>query len=121
MDEIHRICKNKAIIKIYAPHFSGVYALKHLAHYRYFGVGTFDIMRPEKGFNGERYTKARFKLNKEKLLFFHHNLDRFKFFSKIPINWLFNLNRTWQQLMERFQFFGFDEIYYELEAHKKEK
>jgi len=118
LEELHRICKNKAKLYIYTPHFSGMYALKHLAHYKCFGIGTFDVLRPEKTFNGERYTKARFRLNEEKLLFFHHNLANFKIASNLPINWLFNFDRTWQQLMERFQFLGFDEIYYELETYK---
>lgn len=90
IEELYRICKNGAIIQIYVPHFSGMYALKHPTHYKYFGVGTFDVMKPEKSFNGERYTKARFRLCKEKLLFFHHNLVNFRFLSKVPINWLFN-------------------------------
>ena len=121
MDELYRISKPGALIQIYVPHFSGIYALKHPAHYRYFGIGSFDIMRPEKPFNYERYTKARFKIKEEKLLFFHHNLIKFKFLSKIPINWIFNFTRTWQLLMERFQIFGFDEIYYELEVYKPQK
>lgn len=118
IEELYRICKHGAKIHIYVPHFSGMYAFKHFAHYKQFGVGSFDIMRPEKIFNGERYTKARFKLVKERLLFFHHKLINFKFLSRLPINWLFNINRPWQQSMERFQFLGFDEIYYELEVFK---
>lgn len=107
-----------AIIQIYVPHFSGMLAFKNPTHYKYFGIGTFDSMSTEGSFNAERYTKARFKLLKEKFFFFHHNLVNFRFLSKIPINWLFNFSRAWQQLMERFQFFGFDEIYYELEVVK---
>jgi SAM-dependent methyltransferase len=118
LEEIHRICKNGAKIYIYAPHYSGMYALKHPAHYKYFGIGSLDFLRPERAFNGERYSKARFKLQRERLLFFHHNLVNFPILSKLPINWLFNFGRVWQQLMERFQFLGFDEIYYELVAHK---
>jgi len=118
IEELHRICKNNAIMHIFVPHFSGIYALKHPTHYKCFGIGTFDVMLPEKSFNGERYTKARFKLNQERLLFFHHNLVNFKLLSKLPINWMFNFSRAWQLIMERFQFFGFDEIYFELKAVK---
>lgn len=119
LEELYRICEHGALIQIYVPHYSGMFAFSHPAHYKYFGIGTFDSMKPEEQFNGERYTKARFIIRKEKLLFFHHNLINFKFLSKIPINWLFNFNRVWQQLMERFQIFGFDEIYYELEVYKE--
>src|SRR3989338_7233650 len=72
IEELNRICKKGAKIHIYVPHFSSIYAFKHPTHYKYFGVDTFNIMKPEKAFNGERYTKARFKINREKLLFFHH-------------------------------------------------
>ena len=120
MEEIHRVCKDKAIIEIYVPHYSGMHSFKHPTHYNFFGIGSFDTMRPEKCFNGERYTKARFELKKEKLLFFHHALINFKFLSKIPINWLFNISRKWQWFCERFMFFGFDEVYYKLEVVKNE-
>ncbi len=118
LEELHRICKNGAIIQVYVPHCSGMYALGHPTHYKYFGIGSFDSMRPGKLFNGERYTSARFILKQEKLLFFHHNLVNFPLVSKIPINWLFNFSKVWQQLAEKFQIFGFDEIYYRLEVYK---
>lgn len=120
LEELHRICKQGAKIMISTGHYSGMYALKHLTHYLHFGVGSFDMMTPEGVLTGERYTKARFKIIKEELRFFHHDLYNFKFFSNLPINWLFNFNRTWQLVMERFQFFGFDEIYYELEVVKED-
>ncbi len=118
VDELYRVSKPGAVIRIYVPHYSGMYAFKHPTHYNYFGIGTFDLMMPEKIFNGERYNKARFHLRREKLFFFHHNLVSFKFLSRLPINFLFNFGRNWQHLMERFQFFGFDEIYYELQVVK---
>lgn len=118
IDELYRICKDGSIIQIYTPHYSSVYAFKHLAHHNYFGIGSFDIFKEQQGFNGERYSKARFQIIKERLLFFHHNLVNFGFLSKLPLNWLFNFNKTWQQIMERFQFFGFDEIYFELKVKK---
>lgn len=120
LKELHRICKRKAVIEIYVPHYSGMYAFKHPTHYKYFGVGSFDTMRPKEGFNGERYTPARFILKKEELLFFHHNLVNFPVLSKMPINWLFNFGRIWQQFCEKFCIFGFDEIHYRLEVYKAE-
>lgn len=118
LEELYRICKPTGIIEIFVPHYSGMYALKHPTHFNFFGVGSFDTMREGTGFNGERYTKARFKVVKERLLFFHHNLVNMKFLSILPINWLFNFGRNWQFFMERFQFFGFDEIQINLKPSK---
>jgi len=118
LEELHRVCKPGARIIIYVPHFSGMYATKHATHYNCFGIGSFDIFRPEGTFNGERYSKARFELVSERLLFFHHKLQSMKFLSKLPINWLFNCCRTCQLLCERFQIFNFDEIKYQLSVVK---
>lgn len=118
LEDINRISKDKAILKIYVPHYSSMYALRHLTHYNFFGIGTFDIFLERNLFNGERYSNLRYKIKKQELLFFHHKLANIKFLSKIPINWLFNCNLIWQRIMERFQFLGFDEIYYELEVIK---
>jgi len=118
MEELHKICKPNAVIEIYVPHRSGMYAFNHITHYSFFGLGKFDTFLPEVDFSGERYSKVQFNVLKEELHFFDHNLINFKFLSKLPINWMFNFNRTWQMLMERFQFFGFDEIYYKLEVVK---
>lgn len=121
VEELHRVCKPGARIMIYVPHYSGMYATKHPAHYKCFGIGSLDTFSPKEAFNGERYSKARFNVVNERLLFFHHNLVNMKFLSRLPINWLFNLGRAWQLIMERFQFFGFDEIFYELEVLKQNK
>ena len=121
LKEIHRICKKGAKIHIYVPHFSGMYAFTHPTHYNYFGVGSFDIWKPEDTATGERYgdDKVRFDVKEEKLLFFHHNLTNFKFLSKLPINWIFNFGgRNYQQLWQKFYIWGFDEIYYQLEVIK---
>lgn len=118
MDELHRVCASGARIIILAPHYSGMHALKHPRHEIYFGIGTFDVFRPESLFNRERYSRSRFETVQERLLFFHHNLVNHPFLSRLPINGAFNVSRSWQLLMERFQFLGFDEIRYELEVVK---
>jgi len=118
LEDLHRICHAGAHIVIYAPHYSGMHAFKHLAHYQYFGMGSFDIFKPVAPFNGERYSPARFEVREERLLFFHHNLINHMYLSRLPINGLFNFSTEWKLLMERFQFLGFDEIYYDLEVVK---
>jgi hypothetical protein len=118
MDELYRICKSGAIIEIWVPHFDGVYASKHLAHYKYFGIGSFDIMLEEDSFAGERYNKAKFKIVKEKLVFWSHDSAKFKWIYKIFPDFLFNFSRTYQQIVERFFPIRFDEITYKLEVIK---
>jgi len=121
LDELHRICKQNAIIEIYVPHFSGIYATKHLAHYYQFGIGSFDIFKEvsglDKGFNGERYGKARFEVVEQKLRWFHHKSAEHK--SKEGFSWFFNINRVWQLILEKFSCFKFDEIYFKLKVVKK--
>lgn len=122
IDELWRISKPNAQILIYTPHFSGIYASKHLAHYHQFGIGSFDIYKKvsglDSGFNGERYGKARFEIIKQKLIYFHHKGAEMRFLSKIPINWMFNFSRMWQLFLEKFSFLRFDEVYYELKTIK---
>ncbi len=118
MEELHRILNHWGVIEIYVPHNSGMYAFSHLTHYSYYGIGTFDSFDVEESFNGERYSKAQFKIEERRLMFFHHNLQNFKFLREFPIDILFNFNRTWQMLMEKFQFLGFDEIKYVLRVIK---
>lgn len=122
IDEIWRIAKPNAIIEIYVPHFTGIYATKHLAHYHQFGIGSFSIYKRisglDSGFNGERYGKARFDIIEERLLYFHHNPAEIKFLSKIPINFLFNFSRKWQLMTEKFLPLKFDEVYFKLQVVK---
>lgn len=118
LSDLHRVCVSGATVDIFVPHASGMYALKHPTHYNFFGIGSFDTFKPDAPFNGERYCTARFRVCKEELLFFHHNLVNARFLSRLPINGLFNFSLLWQELMERFQFFGFDEIHYELKVEK---
>ncbi len=119
LEDLHRACKPGATIQVYVPHASGMWALKHPTHYNFFGIGSFATFQPDPQFNGERYGAARFHVRRERLLFFHHNLVNARALSRLPINGLFNFGGLlWQELMERFQFLGFDEIYYELEVAK---
>lgn len=110
MQELHKIVKPNGIIDIYTPHYTSIYAFSLLTHYSFFGIGKFDSYTKNGVKSGERYGKARFHI-KEKLLFFQHD------FLPFP-NWIFNFNRIWQRIMERFQIYGFDEIHYKLKVVK---
>ena len=118
LEELCRICRPGARICIYAPHFTSIYALKHPAHDVFFGTGSFALFEPEAPFNQERYGKALFRVRRERLMFFHHRLVHFRFLRRLPIDGLFNFGPLWRQFMERVQFLGFDEVYFELEVVK---
>lgn len=121
MDEMWRACKNGAKIRIFVPHYTATCAFKHLAHYRYFGVGSFDGMKIGKTRAGERYNKARFNIIKEDFLLLPKTSPNFAwaYDFTIPLNWFFNLfGRKWRLFWEKFQIFGFEQIYYELEVVK---
>ncbi len=63
MEELHRICKNGAKIKIIVPYFSGQGAFNDPTHKRFFTYKTFEY------FEGGYYSSARFKIKKRKIFF----------------------------------------------------
>ena len=119
LDELHRISRAGAILRIYVPHYTSVFAYANLSHCTTFAIGAFDCCTSEGGIgSSERYGKAVFRVRRQRLLFFGHNPVRMRVLGKLPINWLFNVSWLWQKMMERFQVFGFDEVYFELDAVK---
>ena len=68
MEEIHRICKAGALIKIMVPYFRSIWAFGDSTHVKYFTVRTFEIFDPESTVSTQYdYTRLRFK--KEKIVF----------------------------------------------------
>ncbi len=67
MEELHRISKENAIIRIIVPHYSGCMAFSHLTHKRFFGSVTFDNFKP---LNQEKYSNVEFDIIKNKLIWF---------------------------------------------------
>ena len=126
MDDIWRVCKDKAIIEIYVPHFTSILAMKYTQHNFYFGIDSFISMAEEPDRSKERYNKARFKILKQELHLIHnsvsHTSKRYvKYFRILNVfNPLFNICWLWQLIMERVFFIGFDEIYYKLEVIKNQ-
>ena len=68
MEEIHRICQNKAIARITVPHFSGPEAYTDPTHRRYFGYLSFDYVTGEHEI--EFYTRVRFRKVVSSIIFF---------------------------------------------------
>jgi predicted SAM-dependent methyltransferase len=119
LEELSRICKPKAIIEIYAPHCSSPLALGCPYHYTYWSVSSFKTFETETTSAKERYSLARFKVLKCELhltLRDHENYPRLKLLNYF--NFLFNFGRTWQLLMEKLWYIGFDEIKYIIEVAK---
>lgn len=115
LDEIHRVVCDSGVVRIYVPHYTSVFAYANLSHHSAFAIGAFDCLAPEGMFNSrERYGKTAFRVRTQRLLFFGHNPFRMRWLGQLPIDWLFNFSWFWQKMMERFQFAGFDEIYFEL-------
>lgn len=119
LDEIHRVSAHGAIVRIYVPHFTSVFAWANLSHHSVFAIGAFDCCSPAGGVgSGERYGYGVFKVRRQRLFLIGHNPVRCQWIGKLPINWIFNFGWLWQKAMERFQIFGFDEVYFELEVIK---
>ena len=67
LEEIWRISKNKAIIKIKVPFFPSVYSMSDPTHKQFFTYFTFDYFTPENHMN--YYSKARFKIVERRIIF----------------------------------------------------
>jgi len=92
MEEIWRISKPDAIIKINVPYFTSPGAFQDPTHKRFFTLRTFDYFTNESGLN--YYSKARFKILKKKLIFDSVRPKISKLF-----DWFINSN---QKVYERF-------------------
>ncbi len=74
MEEIHRICRDKAIVRITVPHFSCANAYTDPTHRRIFGYFSMDYVTGENeiGF----YTRARFKRLSSRMMFYPSLLNK---------------------------------------------
>jgi len=108
MKELHRICKNKAIISIRVPHFSCGVSYRDPTHKRLFSYFTFNYFTDECFYN-----LPQFKILKRRL-----NFTRLAF---PQLNYLFNpiINLS-PLLYERFFCWMFPcaECFFELEVEK---
>ena len=68
MEELHRICKKGAIIKIRVPYFAYPGAFQDPTHVRFFTLKTFNYF--EEGGELNYYSKARFKIKQKRICFF---------------------------------------------------
>ena len=113
MEEIWRVSKKGAIIKIWVPHFSAPVAFTDPTHKSYFGLSSFEYFTNECELN--YYSKARFKILKKKLNF---KIKKLGFINKI-INSMVNyhpFNYFYEMFCSRI--FPIHELYVELQTIK---
>ena len=67
MDELHRICRPGAEVKIVLPHFSSVNAFTDLTHRAFFAYKSFDYVTGEHAH--DYYTRARFRMRRREIVF----------------------------------------------------
>jgi predicted SAM-dependent methyltransferase len=93
LEELHRITKDGATIKIIVPFFRSVYAFIDPTHKHFFTVRSFDYFDPEKEFiKYYKYSKCHFRI--EKVVFDEEIKHRF--LGKI-ITWLANRNKLFYE------------------------
>ncbi len=68
MEEIHRVCRDGAVVKITLPHFSCCNAFTDITHRHYFSVRSFDYFTGDNEFGF--YTDRRFRKTRAEILFF---------------------------------------------------
>jgi hypothetical protein len=109
MNEIYRVARTGATVRIRTPHYSSYYAYNDPTHKRFFGVYIFD------GFDADNpnvlYTNARFRVVRREILFP-------KIWRVTGIAALANrFTHRWEQL---FAFiFRAENLYFELQAVKE--
>jgi SAM-dependent methyltransferase len=107
LKEFHRVLHPKGRIEIYVPHFTGI-LVKYLGHHKGYGVNSFCDERD------------MFNVIEEKLILISRcRTAGYKFMRFLNVlNPIFNINRTIQQISEKYLPGGFEEIKFVLE--KKE-
>lgn len=73
-EEIHRVCRDGAVVRVTVPHFSCANAFTDPTHRHVFGFFTFDYLTGTKELS--YYTTARFKLRSSRLIFYPTLLNK---------------------------------------------
>ncbi|MGL4552054.1 MAG: class I SAM-dependent methyltransferase [Gemmataceae bacterium] len=67
MEEIHRVCRPGAVVKVTVPHFSSSNAFTDITHRHYFGRFSFDYFTGENEF--AFYSAARYRRREARIVF----------------------------------------------------
>jgi SAM-dependent methyltransferase len=108
MEEIHRICRDGAIIRITVPHYTCANAFRDPTHRRFFSYFSMDYLTGENGF--EFYTPARFKKRISSLIFYPSLLNKvvWRLANRFPTAY----ERRWAWMFPAWY------LYFELEVQK---
>jgi SAM-dependent methyltransferase len=108
MEEIHRVCRDKAVVHITVPHFSCANAFTDPTHRRYFGYFSLDYVTGENEI--QFYTRARFKKLSRRLMFYPSLLNKliWRLANRYPAAY----ERRWMWMFPAWY------LYFELEVQK---
>ncbi len=73
-EEIHRVCRDGAVVRVAVPHFSSGNAYNDPTHRRFFGYHTLDCFT--EGHEHSFYTRARFRYRHRQIIFWPTLLNK---------------------------------------------
>ena len=108
MEEIHRVTREGAVVRITVPHFSCANAFTDPTHRHFFGISSFNYVTGYDNF--ALYTKGRFRSGVRNLIFYPYLLNRLA--RPMANRWPERYERRWTWLFPAWF------IYFELEVVK---
>jgi SAM-dependent methyltransferase len=109
MDEIHRVCRSDACVRITVPHFSCANAYTDPTHRHFFGHNSFDYMTGEH--QCAFYTNKLFRRRLREIIFYPTSLN--KIVGRFANRWPRAYERRWAWMFPAFF------LYFELEVVKQ--
>ena len=108
MEEIHRVCRNEAVVRITLPHFSCANAYTDPTHCHYFGRFSFDYVSGKGDF--AFYSNAKFRCRSSRIIFYPTFLNKvvWRFANRYPATY----ERRWAWIFPAWF------LYFELEVLK---
>lgn len=91
LEEIHRVCRNGAVVRITVPHFSCANAFTDPTHRHYFGRFSFSYFTGEHEF--AFYTASRFRATTTRIVFAPTLLNKFVW--RMANRWPARYERRW--------------------------
>lgn len=108
IEEIHRVCRDKAVVRITVPHFSCANAFTDPTHRRFFSYFSMDYITGENEI--EFYTRARFKKVSARMMFYPSLINKlvWRLANRYPASY----ERRWAWMFPGWY------LYFELEVQK---